>query len=101
AQQLQKKNCRGMIVAQLGETAKELFAQVTDFSLCLPFKLPPHTQREIYFPHSGGVSTLRRATAKTVISGRGLTLNGLHMTEAAFYPGADSFIALLNTVSSK
>jgi hypothetical protein len=101
AQQLQKKNCQGMIVAQLGETAKELFRQVSDFSECLPFKLPPHTQREIYFPHSGGVSSFRRATAKTVISGRGLTLNGLHMTEAAFYPGADSFIALLNTVSSK
>lgn len=100
AQQLQKPGAKGMIVAQLTETAKELFERAQDFSKQLPMRLPAHTQKEIYFPHSGAISTLRRATAKTVISGRGLTLHGLHLTEAAFYPGEDSFIALLNTVST-
>lgn len=100
AQQLQKKNCQGMIVAQLAETARELFNEAVLFAEALPFHLPPHTQRELYFPHSGGVSSLRRATAKTVIGGRGLTLNGLHLTEAAFYPGEQSFVALINTVSA-
>lgn len=100
AQQLQKPGAKGMIVAQLSATSKELFERAQDFSKQLPIRLPPHTQQEIYFPHSNAISTLRRSTAKTVISGRGLTLNGLHLTEAAFYPGEDSFVALLNTVSA-
>jgi hypothetical protein len=100
AHALQKQNANGKIVAQLTETAKELFSQAKDFSEQLPCRLPTPTQRELYFPHSGGVSLLSRATAKTVIGGRGMTHSFLHLTEAAFYPGEDSFIALLNTVSA-
>lgn len=97
---LQKVNANAKIVAQLTETAKEMFDQCGDFADQLPLRLPARTQREMSFPHTGGVSKLSRATAKTVIGGRGLTHSFLHLTEAAFYPGEDSFISLLNTVSA-
>jgi hypothetical protein len=88
-----------MTVAQLRETADEMFQLALGFTGALPFHLPPPTTKQITFPHRDGKSTLRKATAKTVIGGRGLTLSALHMTEAAFYPGEDSFVALLSTVS--
>lgn len=97
---LQKVNSNAKTVAQLTETAKEVYDQCGEFADQLPMRLPQRTQREMYFPHSGGVSKLSRATAKTVIGGRGLTHSFLHLTEAAFYPGEDSFISLLNTVSA-
>lgn len=97
---LQKARANAKLVAQLTETSKAMFDQCKDFAGQLPMNLPEHTQRELYFPHSGGMSILSRATAKTVIGGRGLTHSFLHLTEAAFYPGEDSFIALLNTVSA-
>jgi hypothetical protein len=100
AHALHKQNANAKIVAQLSETAKEMYDQCGEFADQLPMRLPPRTQREMYFPHSGGVSKLSRATAKTVIGGRGLTHSFLHLTEAAFYPGEDSFISLLNTVSA-
>lgn len=97
---LQKSAARAMIVAQLTMTSKAMFAQCREFAKCLPMRLPKPTQRELYFPHHGDTSVLSHVTAKTVIGGRGLTLSAIHMTEAAFYPGEDSFVALLNTVSS-
>src|ERR1700722_12489243 len=97
---LQKQAANAKIVAQLTETAKEMYDQCGDFADQLPMRLPPRTQREMYFPHSSAISMLSRATAKTVIGGRGLTHSFLHLTEAAFYPGEDSFISLLNTVSA-
>jgi hypothetical protein len=97
---LHKQNANAKVVAQLTETGKEMYDQCGEFADQLPMRLPLRTQREMYFPHSGGVSKLSRATAKTVIGGRGLTHSFLHLTEAAFYPGEDSFISLLNTVSA-
>jgi hypothetical protein len=97
---LQKASASALLVAQLTKTAKAMFDEAKNFSECLPMRLPVPTQHELYFPHSGGQSVLSRATAKTVIGGRGLTLSFLHMTEAAFYPGEDSFVSLLNTISS-
>jgi hypothetical protein len=97
---LQKVNAHARVVGQLTETSKEMYDQVGQFADQLPIRLPPRTQREMLFPHSGGVSRFSRATAKTVIGGRGLTHSFLHLTEAAFYPGEDSFVALLNTVSA-
>lgn len=97
---LQKVNAHAKVVAQLTDTGKEMYDQCGEFADQLPMRLPLRTQREMYFPHSGGVSKLSRATAKTVIGGRGLTHSFLHLTEAAFYPGEDSFISLLNTVSA-
>src|SRR5215469_15070365 len=97
---LHKQNANAKVVAQLTETGKEMYDQCGEFADQLPMRLPQRTQREMAFPHSGGISKLSRATAKTVIGGRGLTHSFLHLTEAAFYPGEDSFISLLNTVSA-
>lgn len=96
---MQKSNANAKLVAQLSETSRALFEQCLDFKNQLPFQLPKGTQTKLEFPHSGGVSTLSRATAKTVIGGRGLTHSFLHLSEAAFYPGQAAFVALLNTVS--
>lgn len=101
AQQLQKVNCAGKIVAQLKKTATELHAMPMEFAKQLPLTLPVPTKEEIYFPHSGGMSTLSWATAKTAIGGRGQTVNGLMLSEAAFFPNEESWVALLNMVSSK
>src|SRR5262249_45127694 len=46
-----------------------------------------------------GDSTLTMATAGSVVGGRGLTLTGLHCSEGAYYPGAESFAALLPAVT--
>jgi hypothetical protein len=97
---MQKVNAHARVVGQLTETGKEMFDQVGQFADQLPMRLPARTQREMLIPHSGGVSKFSRATAKTVIGGRGMTHSFLHLTEAAFYPGEASFVALLNTVSA-
>ena len=96
---LQKDHAAALIVAQLSKTGKAMFSQCKSFAECLPMRLPDPTQHELYFPHSGAMSILSHATAKTVIGGRGLTLSALHMTEASRYPGEDSFVSLLNCVS--
>lgn len=101
AQQMQKANCSGKIVAQLKKTATELFSMPSEFSKQLPMTFPSPTKEELYFPHSGGMSTLSWATAKTAVGGRGQTVNGLLLSEAAFFPNEESWISLLNMVSSK
>lgn len=106
-QMIAREHARGVIVAQLQSTADELFEQAKGFASSLPYHLPPPTQHKLFFPHrdthSGRtvMSTIRKVTAQTVIGGRGLTFSDIHMTEAAFYPGEDSFVALINTVSGK
>ena len=105
-QMLAREHAQGVIVAQLQSTADELFSQAKQFASCLPYPLPPPTQHKLFFPHrdpSGHtvMSTIRKVTAQTVIGGRGLTFSDIHMTEAAYFPGEDSFVSLLNTVSGK
>lgn len=57
-------------------------------------------QRRIYFHHEGGDSLMDIATAGSIGSGRGLTLNALHLSEAAQYPPiSGSFLSLLPAVS--
>lgn len=106
-QMIAREHARGVIVAQLQSTADELFEQAKGFASSLPYRLPPPTQHKLFFPHRDPrtghqvMSTIRKVTAQTVIGGRGLTFSDIHMTEAAFYPGEDSFVALINTVSGK
>lgn len=101
AQQFQKKNCSGQIVAQLKKTALELHNNAKVLGKQLPMHLPDGNKEEIFFPHSGGQSVLSWATAQTAVGGRGQTVNGLLMSEAAFYPTEDVWVALLNMVSSR
>jgi hypothetical protein len=90
---------QALIVAHDFNTSIDLFKDPLTWARSMPFELPKPTQRKIYFPHAAGASELRIATAGNVISGHGLTLSGLHLSEAARYPGQDSFTSLLPTVS--
>lgn len=63
------------------------------------FPLTELRTKRIYFKHDAGNSLLDIATAGSLGSGRGLTLNALHLSEAAQYPGVDSFLSLLPAVS--
>ncbi|WP_156940197.1 hypothetical protein [Caldanaerobius polysaccharolyticus] len=55
------------------------------------------TKFEVQFAHNG--SGLRISSAESAEPGRGETLNFLHLSEAAFYPDADSLVkALLEAV---
>jgi hypothetical protein len=90
-----------LIVAHQYKSSVDLFQDPATWAKTLPFALPDATKQIIKFNHTKGESTLKVATAGSVSSGRGLTLSGLHLSEAAYYPGQDSFTSLLPTVSSK
>lgn len=55
--------------------------------------------KRVYFHHETGDSLLDIATAGSIAGGRGLTLTFAHLSEAAQYPGSDSFLSLLPAVS--
>jgi hypothetical protein len=90
-----------LIVAHQYKSSVDLFQDPVMWSKSLPFALPDGTKQVIKFNHSNGESTLKVATAGSVSSGRGLTLSALHLSEAAYYPGQDSFTSLLPTVSAR
>lgn len=98
---LSAPNRENLIVAHVADTSKGLFRVPRDLANAIP--LPAGVcevqTKNIRVNHREGVSTLDIATAGTVSSGRGLTLTGLHLSEAAFYPGQDSFLSLLPAVS--
>ena len=55
--------------------------------------------QQIKFHHSSGESILDIGTAGSTGVGAGLTLTGLHLSEAARYGGHDSFLSILPAVS--
>ena len=95
----QRPNALAWIVACLSETSEELFRVPTDLVNNWPWPLPKPLTTYIEYPHKAGDSYLTINTAKSVISGRGPTLSFLHLSEAAFYPGGNSFMSLLPSVS--
>lgn len=103
AHNMAKKNAKSKIVAQLDKTAKELYEE-----RAVPFAdtmrrrgVDIHSDKTLirYNFSDGHYSTLGRATAKTVIGGRGLTASALLLSEASYYPGEESFVSMVNTVS--
>lgn len=98
---LSAPNRENLIVAHVADTSKGLFRVPRDLANRLNEQahVCEVQTKHIRVNHRGGVSTLDIATAGTVSSGRGLTLGGLHLSEAAFYPGQDSFLSLLPAVS--
>lgn len=107
AHALSKKNSSSKQIAQLTETAEELYDMTKQFGSQLRQQgvmVRITNEETVYkFPERQGQpaveSTISAATAKTVIGGRGLTCSGLLLSEAAYYPGEDSFVSLLNTMS--
>ncbi len=90
------------IVAHLKEVSeKGLFRVPRDLGEALNIKAEccEVRTRDLIFHHQDGDSRLDIATAGSVGGGRGLTLTALHLSEAAQYPGSDSFLGILPAVS--
>ena len=98
-----RPQAHAMIVAHLKDVAdKGLFRVPRDLAKSLNDRLPGAADvraRSIVFPHTAGDSNLDIATAGSEGGGRGLTLTFLHLSEAASYPGARSFLGILPAVS--
>ena len=98
---LWRPNRENLIAAHMKDTAEGLFRVPRDLALAL--NKQAYTCRvmskRIEVRHGTGTSLLDIMTAGTIASGRGLTLSGLHLSEAAQYPGQDSFLSLLPAVS--
>ena len=97
----------GMIVAHQFKSSKALFeVPINLVSRNLPDRPPlqtilgiSYTKHRITIPRVGGDSVLDLATAGAVQSGRGMASSFLHLSEAAFFPGMESFASLLPTVA--
>jgi hypothetical protein len=99
---LARAQAHALIVAHLKDVSqKGLFRVPRDLALELNQKTKCCDVRasQIIFNHAAGDSHLDIATAGSVGGGRGLTLTFLHLSEAAQYPGADSFLGMLPAVS--
>lgn len=101
---LARSQAHAVIVAHLKDVAdKGLFRVPRDLALELNDKVRypicDVRAKEIHFSHKDGDSRLDIATAGSVGGGRGLTLTALHLSEAAQYPGQDSFLGILPAVS--
>jgi hypothetical protein len=100
---LARPQAHAMIVAHLKDVAdKGLFRVPRDLMVALNDKFQGCVDvrtKSIIFPHSLGDSNLDLATAGSVGTGRGLTLSYLHLSEAASYPGQQSFVSILPAVS--
>ncbi len=99
---LARPQAHAEIVAHLKEVSeKGLFRVPRDLGDALNEKAEccDVRTRDILFHHQDGESRLDIATAGSVGGGRGLTLTALHLSEAAQYPGSDSFLGILPAVS--
>lgn len=101
---LARAQAHAVIVAHLKEVSdKGLFRVPRDLATELNEKIGAEVcdvrAKEIRFQHTSGESRLDIATAGSVGGGRGLTLTALHLSEAALYPGQDSFLSILPAVS--
>src|SRR5215472_1589485 len=76
---LAKPQAEALIVAHQYSASSALFSVPKGLVQGLPFRIPLNKQHEITFPHPTGSSTLRIATAGSMVGGRGLTLSALHL----------------------
>jgi hypothetical protein len=103
AHNMSRPGGKSAIVAQLEKTAKELYEErATPFAQAMQRRgvdiKADKTEIRYNFP-GGHYSKLGRATAKTVIGGRGLTASAVLLSEASYYPGEESFVSILNALS--
>jgi hypothetical protein len=99
-----KPQAHAQIIAHLKDvSAKGLFRVPRDLASELNekvrFPVCDVRAQEIRTAHSDGESLLDISTAGSVGGGRGLTLTALHLSEAASYPGQDSFLSILPAVA--
>lgn len=96
---LSKPNAEALIVAHQYKSSTALFKIPQMLIGGLPFPIERPNQHKIVFPHDKGHASLALATAGSTQGGRGLTLSALHLSEAAFFPGIESFTSLIPAVS--
>ena len=99
-----KPQAHAQIIAHLKDvSAKGLFRVPRDLASELNEKVRHPVcdvrAQEIRTAHTDGESLLDISTAGSVGGGRGLTLTALHLSEAASYPGQDSFLSILPAVA--
>lgn len=103
AHSMAKPGAKSIIVAQLDKTAKELYEErAVPFASAMARRgvdIKSDKTNIVYNFSGGHYSKMSRATAKTVIGGRGLTASALLLSEASTYPGEESFVSMVNTVS--
>lgn len=94
-------NAECLIVAHVKDTSEGLFRVPRDLAhdLNLVANCCDVYARQIAVRHKSGRSILDIATAGSVVAGRGLTLGGLHISEAAQIGTQGSFTSLLPAVS--
>ena len=103
AHNMSRENNKSKIIAHLEKTAKELYEErAKPFAETMQKRGVnigiDKTEIKYNFP-SGHYSTMSKATARTVIGGRGLTASAVLLSEAAYYPGEESFVSILNALS--
>lgn len=94
-----KDMAEALIVAHQHKSSQALMKVPKMLVKDLPLPIDTSNQNKLIFPHDDGDSTLTMATAGSVVGGRGITNTALHLSEAAFYPGVESFASLVSTVT--
>lgn len=91
-------NAHCKVVAHLAATSEDLFRVPKDLAYSMPYFDGEIQNKRMFFNHAQGQSRFDIATAGTPAAGRGATLSALHLSEAAQFPGEDSFLSLLPAV---
>jgi len=98
----EQPNARAKLVAQLDETAVDLFnvplTLITGLDT-IGYHIPKPTKEKITFPHPDGDSQMTISTAKNVIGGRGMSFSFLLLSEAAYYVSLAPFTSMLPAVA--
>jgi len=90
-----------LIAAHEFKSSKALFSIPKTFAKQAHFLNLRDVEREITFPHSTAESLMQIVTAGKDTSGRGFTLSGLHLSEAAHYKGqGEIFTSVIPALSN-
>jgi hypothetical protein len=89
-----------LIAAHEFKSSKALFSIPKSFAKQARFLNLRDVEREITFPHESADALMQIVTAGKDTSGRGFTLSGLHLSEAAHYKGGgEIFTSVIPAVS--
>ena len=89
-----------LIAAHEFKSSKALFSIPKNLAKQAKFLNLRDVEREITFPHEDGDGLMQIVTAGKDTSGRGFTLSGLHLSEAAHYKGSgEIYTSVLPAVS--
>lgn len=89
-----------LIAAHEFKSSKAIFQIPQSFAKQIHFSQPRVVEREITFPHPSAFSLMQIVTAGKDTSGRGFTLSGLHLSEAAHYKSPEPFTSVIPAVST-